>query len=77
VLPEIPVLLTYRFNIVDQPRCPGRNGAHFLLQCRDHDKWREKLRKEVRVDGMSVEKLLGHPKFIKPTLNFINNTGTF
>ena len=71
----------HRFSIADQPQCPCGNGietvAHFLLRCRDHDEGREKLRKEVGGEGMSVEKLLGHPKFIKATLNFIKSTGRF
>jgi hypothetical protein len=71
----------HRFSIADQPQCPCGNGietvAHFLLRCRDHDEGREKLRKEVGGEGMSVEKLLGHPKFIKATLNFIKSTERF
>jgi ribonuclease HI len=71
----------HRFNIEEQPQCPCGNGvetvSHYLLRCMDHDEWRERLRKEVGVDGMYVEKLLGHPKLIKHTLNFVKNTGRF
>jgi hypothetical protein len=71
----------HRFNIEEQPQCPCGDGvetvAHYLLRCRDHDEWRERLRKEVGVDGMYVEKLLGHSKFIKHTLNFVKSTERF
>ena len=49
----------HRFNIEEQPQCPCGNGvetvSHYLLRCRDHDEWRERLRKEVGGDGMSGE----------------------
>jgi len=39
--------------------------THYLLWCTKFNREREKLRKEVGISGMKVEKLLGYPKFIK------------
>jgi len=48
--------------------------THYLLWCTKFDREREKLRKEVGIGGMKVEKLLGFPKLIKPLLEFIRAT---
>ena len=71
----------HRFNIEDDPKCSCRDAietvAHYLLRCGNYDKEREKLRKEVGIGSMRVEKLLGYPKLIKHTLEYIKNTGRF
>jgi hypothetical protein len=71
----------HRFEIIDDPKCScgetNETVAHYLLQCNNHEKEREALRKEVGAGGMRVEKLLGYPNLIKHTLTFVENTKRF
>jgi hypothetical protein len=72
----------YRFNVKDDPQCPCdgegiETAEHFLLLCNIYEIEREVLRKEVGEGRMKVEKLLGHPKKIKHTLEFVRETERF
>ena len=48
---------------------------HFLLECRNYKDQRKSLRKEVGTVNMRVDRLLGDPKFIRKTMQYINETG--
>ena len=71
----------HRFNIKDNPKCACGDAietvTHYLLRCGNYDEEREKLRKEVGMGSMRVEKLLGYPKLINHTLEYIKNTKRF
>ena len=72
----------HRFHYEESPECSCGSGAietveHFLIHCPKYDKERSKLIKNVGVGGMWMEKLLGHPKFIKFTLDYVKETGRF
>jgi len=67
------------FKIIDTPLCECESGAiesveHYLLSCSRYDRERTKLMRNVGVTGMRIQKLLGHPKLIKHTLEFVENT---
>ena len=68
----------YRFKIKDSPYCECGNGKetveHYLLECRKYNEQRKKLRREVGPGRMRMEKLLGYPKLVKHTLEFVANT---
>jgi hypothetical protein len=71
-----------RFNIIDDPTCEQcehgiENVKHFLLLCKKHEGPRNELRKKVGARNMRVESLLGDPKLIKETLEFVEKTGRF
>jgi hypothetical protein len=63
---------------VKSPYCECGQGKetveHYLLKCRKYKEQRKKLRKEVGPGRMSVEKLLGYPKLIKHTLEYVHAT---
>jgi len=70
----------HRFHHEESPECPCSSGAietveHFLIHCPKYDKERSKLIKNVGVGGMWIEKLLGNPKFIEFTLDYVKETG--
>ena len=71
----------HRFGHTDIATCECGDSdetvMHYLLWCTRFDRESEKLRKEVGIGGMKVEKLLGYPKFIKPTLEYIRATKRF
>ena len=46
-----------------------------LLECRNYREQRKRLRREVRTGKTRVERLLGDPKMIKHTLEYIRTTG--
>lgn len=50
---------------------------HFLLMCQKHERLRDEMRKKVGVGGMKMEKLLGDPRRIKDTVEFIESTERF
>ena len=50
---------------------------HFLLVCQKYERLRDRLRKAVGVGGMKMEKLLGDPRRIKDTVEFIESTERF
>src|SRR5271169_797062 len=69
----------HRFNIEDSPLCECGSGAietveHYLLLCNRYDKERAALIAKVGVGGMWIERLLGHPKLIGHTLEFVKST---
>jgi hypothetical protein len=71
-----------RFNIIDDAICPGCGGAeetvhHFLMVCPNYERSRDGMRKKVGVGGMKMEKLLGDPRRIKDTVEFIESTERF
>ena len=71
----------HRFNIIDDPNCECEQGhetvEHYLLKCGLYEEERDGLRKEVGIEGMRVSKLLGDPKLIKHTIQFIEKTERF
>ena len=71
----------HRFNIIDNPTCQCEDGLktvkHFLLTCVLYEKERETLRHKVRVQGMRVETLLGDPKNIRDTIEYLEAMGRF
>ena len=68
-----------RFNIRNSPYCQcgyGKETAeHYLLECPQYREQRKKLRGEVGRGKMRTEILLGDPKTIKHTLEYIRETG--
>jgi len=71
-----------RFKITDDAICPGCGDAketvqHFLLVCQKYERERDRMRKMVGVGGMKMEKLLGDPRRIQYTIEFIESTGRF
>ena len=71
----------HRFHIgnSESPLCDCGSGrretvAHFLLECTRYDQQRAQLAKKVGIGGMWMEKLLGYPKLITHTLEYIENT---
>ena len=67
------------FGKKDSPYCQCRYGKetveHFLLECCNYQDQRKSLRKEVGIVNMWVDRLLGDPKFIRKTIQYINETG--
>lgn len=68
----------HRFNISDSPYCECGYGKetveHYLLQCRTYKEERKKLRKEAGAGKMKIQVLLGNPKVLKHTMQYITNT---
>ena len=50
---------------------------HYLLNCEMYDEKRDKLRRRVDIQGMNIVMLLGNPKIIKETVEYIERTGRF
>ena len=50
---------------------------HFLMVCPKYERWRDRMRKAAGVGGMKMEKLLGDPRRIRDTIEFIENTERF
>src|SRR5579859_3577927 len=71
----------HRHNIIDDAACDcGRgieNAKHFLLLCKNHEEARKELKKEVGGRNMRMERLLGDPKLVKSTLEYVEETGRF
>jgi ribonuclease HI len=72
----------HRFGIEESPFCSCNSGAietvdHYLIHCSKYDRQRSKLIRNAGIDGMWVEKLLGEPKLIKYTLEYVKETGRF
>src|SRR2546423_3253665 len=51
--------------------------AHFLLKCELYERERDVLRRNVGVQGMRLEILLGDPEIVQHTLHFTRETGRF
>jgi ribonuclease HI len=68
----------YRFKLADTPFCECGHGKetveHYLLECKLYAEQRKELRKKVGVGRMRIEKLLGQPKLIKHTVEFLAST---
>ena len=68
-------------NIIEDPTCDcGRgieNVKHFLLLCKKYEGPRKELRKKVGGRNMRMENLLGDPKLVKDTLEYVEKTGRF
>ncbi len=71
----------HRFHIIDNSTCECGNAKetvrHFLLICPLHQRERDKLRKKVRVVRMRMEQLLGDPRRVKYTIEFIDTIKRF
>jgi ribonuclease HI/endonuclease/exonuclease/phosphatase family metal-dependent hydrolase len=72
----------HRFGHAESPKCECGSDAienveHFLLHCPRYDRQRALLVKKVGVGGMRVEKLLGRPRMIRHTLNYVDETRRF
>ena len=69
----------HRFGLKNTPYCECGYGKetveHFFLHCPKYKEQRKKLRKEVRGWNMRVDKLLGEPKLIGYTMEYVNETG--
>ena len=50
---------------------------HFLLLYKKYEKPRNELRKKVGWRNMRTGNLLGDPKLVKETLEFVDKTGQF
>jgi hypothetical protein len=71
----------HRLNIIDDPSCEcGRgveNVKHFLLLCKKYEGERKELKKKVGGRNMRMGSLLGDPKLVKSTLEYVEETGRF
>jgi hypothetical protein len=71
----------HRQNSVDDPYCECRDEfetiSHYLLRCELFERERDALRWKVGAHGMRVETLLGDPKIVHHTLQFIEETKRF
>ena len=69
----------HRFSLRNSPYCQCGYGKetveHYLLECRNYRDQRKKLRREAGKGKMRMEILLGDPKIIKHTLEYIRETG--
>ena len=50
---------------------------HFLLVCQKYERLRDRMRKVMGVGDMKIEKLLGDPRRIQDTVEFIESTEQF
>ena len=70
-----------RFHITDDSTCAcgesEETEERYLLQCEKFDRQRDRLRREVGVEGMRTQKLLGVPKLINHTISYIEETERF
>ena len=57
--------------------CGVETVKHFLLTCRIYEGQRKELKKKVGGRNMRTENLLGDPKLIKDTLEYVEKTGRF
>ena len=71
----------HRFKLKTSPYCECGYGQetveHYLMECPRFIKERKELRVKVRSKGMSIERLLGDPKFVKHTMEYVKVTGRF
>jgi hypothetical protein len=71
----------HRHNIIEDPKCDCGRGIetvkHFLLLCKKHEEPRNELRKKVGWRNIRTGNLLGDPKLVKDTLEFVEKTGRF
>jgi ribonuclease HI len=71
----------HRHNIIEDPKCECGRGTetvkHFLLLCKKYEEPRNELRKKVGWRNMRTGNLLGDPKLVKETLEYVEKTGRF
>ena len=69
----------HRFGIKNTSYCECGYGKetveHYLLECRRYKDQRKTLRREVGMGKMRVDRLLGDPKLIRHTMEYITATG--
>ena len=70
-----------RHKIIEDPSCDCGRGVetvkHFLLLCKKYEGPRNELKKKVGGRNMRTENLLGDPKLVKDTLEYVEKTGRF
>ena len=70
-----------RFGLVESAQCSCEWGIesvrHYLLICPNYEQERDKLRRNVGMQGMRVENLLGDPQLIHHTLDYVAETKRF
>ena len=70
-----------QLNIIEDPSCDCGRGIetvkHYLLLCKNYDDARKELKKKVGGRNMRTEILLGDPKVVKDTLEFVEKTQRF
>jgi hypothetical protein len=68
----------YRFKLARTPYCScgyaNETVEHYILECRLYHKQRKELRKKIGSGRMTVDKLLGIPRLIKHTMEYIEAT---
>ena len=72
----------HRFKIEPSPICPNcqvepESVTHFLKYCPSHANARKKLSQAIGSLTNLDTSILGNPKFHKPILNYLHNTGQF
>src|SRR5947207_3362309 len=71
----------HRFSIIEDPACDcghrSETVQHYLLDCKNYNEPRDKLRTKVGYRIMHLEKLLGNMRYIKHTLQYVEETGRF
>ena len=67
--------------IIEEPGCECGRGTetvkHFLLHCKKYESERRELKEAVKGRNMRLENLLGDPKLVKDTLEYVERTGRF
>jgi len=63
----------HHFGIIDSPYCECEGGHETVA----HEEERDALRRKVGVQGIRAEQLLGDPKLVKHTLEFMERTQRF
>jgi len=70
-----------RLNIIEDPTCECGHGTetvkHVLLLCKKYEEPRRELKEKVGARNMRMESLLGSPKLVKETLEYVEKTGRF
>ena len=71
----------HRHKIIEDPKCDCGLGIetvkHFLLSCKKYEEPRNELWKKVGWRNMRTGNLLGDPKLVGDTLEFVEKTGRF
>ena len=68
----------HRFNLARTPYCScgyaKETVEHYLLECRLYYKERKELRKKIGPGKLTVDRLLGVPRFSKHTMEYVEST---